>query len=93
MEKMEINSHGAHQLALRRRSVKVFEGAIKVSTMRAPWESGAGSGGGAGDTGRTGAAAISASWNIRGNSNLGGVTQACGSLDECIRRNFREGTC
>ena len=28
--------HGPHQLALRRRSVNVFDGAMKVLTMRAP---------------------------------------------------------
>src|ERR1700690_4105543 len=56
---MEIRSHGAHQLALRRRSVKVFVGAMNVSMMRAPWESGAGSGAGTdADTGGSGAAAI-----------------------------------
>ena len=59
---MEISSHGPHQLALRRRSVKVFEGAMKVSTMRAPSESEAESVGDAGGTGRTGAAAIGSSW-------------------------------
>jgi hypothetical protein len=39
--------------------VKVFEGAMKVSMMRAPWESGAGPGAGAdADTGGSGAAAM-----------------------------------
>jgi hypothetical protein len=38
---MEINSHGPQQLALLRRSVKVFEGATNVLTMRAASESGA----------------------------------------------------
>jgi hypothetical protein len=57
--KMEISSHGPHQLALRRRSVKVFEGAMKVLTMRAPSESRAASGAGAGvDAGGSGAAAM-----------------------------------
>ena len=56
---MEISSHGPHQLAFRRRSVKVFEGAMKVLIMRAPSESGADPGAGKGaDTGGTGAAAI-----------------------------------
>jgi hypothetical protein len=59
---MEITIHGAHQLALRRKSVNVFDGAMNVSIIRAPWESGAVSGVGTGDSGRTGAAAISASW-------------------------------
>src|ERR1700730_18680758 len=56
---MEITSHGPHQFALRRRSVKVFEGAMKVLTMRAPSESGADSGVAAGgDIGGSGAAAM-----------------------------------
>src|ERR1035441_4664045 len=50
----------AHAPALRR-SVKVFDGAMKVLTMRAPAESGADSGVGTGDAGRTGAAAMNAS--------------------------------
>jgi hypothetical protein len=62
-EKMAINSHGAHQLALRRKSVNVFEGAMKVLTIRAPWDSGAGWGVEAGETGTTGAAAINASYD------------------------------
>jgi hypothetical protein len=41
---MAMSSHGTHQLALRRRSVKVLLGAMKASMMRAPWESGAVSG-------------------------------------------------
>src|ERR1700676_1460254 len=68
-EKIEISSHGPHQLALRRRSVKVFEGAIKVLTMRAPSKSGAESIGDAG-TGRTGAAVMMPPAKIRRNSNL-----------------------
>jgi hypothetical protein len=52
---MEIKIQGPHQLALRRRSVNVFDGAINVLTMRAPSDSGAGAGDG--ETGRTGAAA------------------------------------
>src|ERR1700688_917293 len=43
-EKTEISSQGAHQLALRRKSVKVLLGAINVSTMRAPSERGGDSG-------------------------------------------------
>jgi hypothetical protein len=57
---MEISSHGAHQFALRRRSVKVFEGAMYVLTMRAPSESGAGSGAGVVEgMGGSGSAAVS----------------------------------
>jgi hypothetical protein len=65
-EKIDISSQGAHQLALRRKSVKVFEGAIKVFTMRAPSEREAASGGGTGaDTGDSGAAAMTfaSCWN------------------------------
>jgi len=43
---MEISSHGVHQLELRRKSVKVLLGAMKVSIMRAPSESAGSSGGG-----------------------------------------------
>src|SRR5579862_3763412 len=74
MEKIEMSSHGPHQLALRPRSVNVLDGAMKVSTMRAPSESLGVSGTGAGvcdEVGRTGAVAISASWDVRGNSNPG----------------------
>src|SRR5467141_1114286 len=54
-----IRRNGAHQAALRRRSVKVFEGAMKVLRMRAPSESGAGCEVGLGTaTGVTGAAAM-----------------------------------
>src|SRR5271169_5470814 len=66
---MEIRIHGAHQLALRRKSVKVFEGAMNVLTMRAPSESGAGSGVGAGVAGRTGAAAMNPPDEDRRNSS------------------------
>src|SRR5882672_1496390 len=52
-----MRSHGPHQLALRRRSVKVFEGAMKVLMMRAPSESGAVSVAGT-DAGESGAAAM-----------------------------------
>jgi hypothetical protein len=45
---MEISSHGPHHDALRLRSVNVFEGAMKVMTMRAPSESEAGSRAGVG---------------------------------------------
>jgi hypothetical protein len=56
---MEINSHGPHQLAFRRKSVKVFEGAMNVLTLRAPSESGAASGVFADEVrGGSGAAAI-----------------------------------
>src|SRR5689334_5530010 len=34
MEKIEMISHGTHQLALRRMSVKVLEGATNTSIMR-----------------------------------------------------------
>jgi hypothetical protein len=54
---MEITIHGAHQLALRFRSVKVFEGAMNVLTMRAVWDSGAGVAAGTVEGG-VGAAAI-----------------------------------
>src|SRR5579863_7984684 len=65
-EKTEMRIQGPHQLALRFRSVKVFEGAMKVSTRRAPSESGAASGVGAGTAaGGTGAAAMNASCEIR----------------------------
>src|SRR5580704_19317064 len=43
-ETAEISNHGTHQLASRRKSVKVLLGAMNVSTMRALSESGAGSG-------------------------------------------------
>src|SRR5580692_5372729 len=59
-EKIEITIHGAHQAALRFISVNVLDGAIKVSMMRVPWESRAGSVG-VGETGKTGAAAMNAS--------------------------------
>jgi hypothetical protein len=63
---MEIRIHGATQLHhfASRREVNVFDGAINVLTMRAPSESGAGSGVGAGDAGRTGAAAMNASYRF-----------------------------
>src|ERR1700734_969266 len=50
-----MSRNGAHHAALRRRSVKVFEGAMKVSMMRAPWDSGAGTDA---DTGESGAVAM-----------------------------------
>src|ERR1700733_2677797 len=54
-----ISRNGANHAALRRRSVKVFEGAMKVLRMRAPSESGADSGAEMeGDTGESGAAAM-----------------------------------
>jgi hypothetical protein len=61
-EKTEIKSQGAHHIALRRRSVKVFDGAMNVLIMRAPSESGAASAAGEGATGGSGAAAMNASW-------------------------------
>src|SRR5579864_3066633 len=61
-EKIEIKSHGAHHMALRRKSVNVFEGAINVLTMREPSDSGAASGAGDDATGGRGAAVMSASW-------------------------------
>src|SRR5579863_9537205 len=92
MEQIAMSSHGPHQLALRRRSVKVLEGAIKVFTMRAPSESfGASTTGvGVGDeVGRTGAVAISASWDVPGNSNLGrGCGQASLSCKEVATRHI-----
>src|ERR1700746_1712817 len=61
-EKTEIKSHGPHHMALRRKSVNVFEGAMKVLIMREPSESGAASGAGDDATGGRGAAAMNASW-------------------------------
>jgi hypothetical protein len=59
-ETMEINSHGPHQLAFVRKSVKVFEGAMKVLMMRAPSESEDGPGAGTDtDKGGSGSAAMS----------------------------------
>src|ERR1700722_9531605 len=58
-ETMAKIKNGAHHAALRRRSVKVLEGAIKVSMIRTPSESGAGPGAGVGtDIGGSGAAAM-----------------------------------
>src|SRR5579864_916233 len=61
-EKIEIKSQGAHHMALRRKSVNVFEGAMNVLMMREPSDSGAASGAGDDATGGRGAAAMSASW-------------------------------
>src|SRR6267378_785442 len=63
-----ISRNGAHQAALRRRSVKVFDGAMKALMMRAPSESEAGweAGMGSGDLGKTGAAAIMPPSNVDG---------------------------
>src|ERR1700724_3360243 len=55
-ETTTISRNGAHQAALRRRSVKVFDGAMKVLMMRAPSESAAGWK--VGDLGKTGAAVM-----------------------------------
>src|ERR1700674_1004540 len=66
-ETTTISRNGAHQAALRRRSVKVFDGAMNVLRMRAPSESGAGWE--AGELGKTGAAAIDVSFEVRRNSS------------------------
>src|SRR5579872_3478138 len=60
IEKMEIKIHGPHQAALRRRSVKVFDGAMKVLTMRDASDIGGatGDGTGADATGGIGALAM-----------------------------------
>src|SRR5690348_10009558 len=50
-ETMEIRIHGPHHAALRRRSVKVFDGAMTVLTIRAPSDTFSGVVGGAGVTG------------------------------------------
>src|SRR5260370_9047983 len=65
-ETITISRNGAHQAALRRRSEKAFDGAMNVLMMRAPSESGAGVE--AGDLGKTGAAAIDVSFEVRWNS-------------------------
>jgi hypothetical protein len=57
-----MSKNGAHHAALRLRSVKVFDGAMKVLTMRAPSDRGAASGTAADVTGGVGTAAMSASW-------------------------------
>src|SRR5580704_3887291 len=58
-ENTEMSSHGPHQLALRRRSVNVLDGATKVLMMRAASESAGVSGTGTGaDAGGSGAAAM-----------------------------------
>src|ERR1700724_3343907 len=69
-ETTTISRNGAHQAALRRRSVKVFDGAMNVLMMRAPSEGGAGCAAGVetGDSGKTGAAAIDVSFEVRRNS-------------------------
>jgi hypothetical protein len=60
---MTINRNGAHQAALRRKSVKVFDGAMKVSMMRAVWESGVDPEDEAGaETGGSGAVAMNTSY-------------------------------
>src|SRR5260370_15111985 len=66
-ETTAISTNGAHQAALRRRSVKVFDEAMNVLMMRAPSESGAGWE--AGYLGKTGAAAIDVSFEVRWNSS------------------------
>src|SRR5260370_7535280 len=65
-ETITISRNGAHQAALRRRSVKVFDGAMNVLMMRAISESAAGweVGVEAGDLGKTGAAAIGVSFQV-----------------------------
>src|SRR5581483_8563641 len=57
-EKMEIASQGAHQRAVRRKSLNVLAGAIKTFTSRAPSDIGAGAGAGREETGGSGATAI-----------------------------------
>src|SRR5260370_8394230 len=66
-ETIPIRRNGAQQAALRRRSEKAFDGAMNVLMMRAPSESGAGWE--AGDLGKTGAAAIDVSFEVRWNSS------------------------
>src|ERR1700694_4029390 len=66
-ETTTISRNGAHQAALRRRSVKVFDGAMNVLMMRAPSESAAGWE--TGDLGKTGAVAIDVSFEVRWNSS------------------------
>src|SRR6267143_5531694 len=66
-ETTTISRNGAHQAALRRRSVKVFDGAMNVLMMRAPSESGAGWE--TGDLGKTGEAVIDVSFEVRWNSS------------------------
>jgi len=64
-ETIEMMIHGAHQLALRRKSANVLDGAMNVFMMRAPSESGGASGIGAEEVGRTGAADMNTSFNNR----------------------------
>src|ERR1700724_1961269 len=66
-ETTTISRNGAHQAALRRRSVKVLDGAMNALMMRAPSESGAGWE--TGDLGKTGAVAIDVSFEVRWNSS------------------------
>ena len=63
VETTTISKNGAHQAALRRKSVKVLVGAMKVFIMRAPWDSGGvdGAGLGVGEPGVTGAETMNAS--------------------------------
>src|SRR5579871_5117936 len=61
IETSEIKIQGAHQLALRRMSVKVFDGAMKVSIIRAPCDSGADADSGVGETAETGSIAMCSS--------------------------------
>src|ERR1700730_17678467 len=65
-ETTTISRNGAHQAPLRRRSVKVLDGAMNVLMMRAPSESGAGWE--KGDVGKTGAVAMDVSFEGRWNS-------------------------
>src|SRR5208337_4317297 len=65
---MEISTQGAHQLELRRRSVKILLGAMKVFKMRAPSERGTGSG-----FGEIGAGGIGAAAMVPPQGNSGGL--------------------
>src|SRR5215469_18296036 len=63
---MEIRIQGPHQAALRRRSLKVFDGAMNVLRMRAPSDSGGTVGVEEEETGGSGATAITASFKMQG---------------------------
>src|ERR1022692_2666971 len=92
---IESSRNGAHQLALRRKSVKVFEGAMKVLTMRAPSDRGAASGAGTGacmgagmgaGMGGSGAAAIFlASWRLREDSSREAAAKQARALQTAQR--------
>src|SRR5579864_4013870 len=61
VETITINRKGAHQAALRRRSVNVLDGAINVLMILAPCERGSACGVGVGDVGVAGAETMIAS--------------------------------